>query len=86
MTRTLADKLERGPSYEPERLRAHLALALAQEMARRDVSQRELARRAGVSHTFVRHILLAEKNPTIDVVAKLFGALGMRLRLRPEDR
>jgi len=53
-----------------------LAEMLFQEMRRRDVSLRELAQTAGVSHSTLSKIINHNQQPTPETVRKLAGILG----------
>ncbi len=61
------------------RSQAHAALgrAIARARARRDMSQEELASRAGMDRTFVGGIERGEENPSFDKLLRLARTLGL---------
>jgi len=60
-----------------ESARQRLARRLRAERAKREISQEELADRAGVHRTFVGSVERAERNISIDNVEKLARALQL---------
>ncbi|MDQ4040177.1 MAG: helix-turn-helix domain-containing protein [Actinomycetota bacterium] len=59
---------------------AHAALgrAIARVRGRREMSQEELAARAGMDRTFVGGIERGEENPSFDKLLRLARVLGLR--------
>lgn len=57
-----------------------LALNLRRIRVSKNLSQDELALRAGVERAYVGYIERAAKNPTIQTLAKLAGALNCEVR------
>lgn len=62
------------------RSQAHAALgrAIARARGGRELSQEELAARAGMDRTFVGGIERGEENPSFDKLLRLARALGLR--------
>jgi transcriptional regulator with XRE-family HTH domain len=48
------------------------------------LSMRELSRRAGISTAYISSLEQGTRNPTIDTLEALFGAMGQRLGIRVE--
>lgn len=69
-------------SYEVEGLCLEFAEALHEAFEGRGLSQREVARRAGMTASAVSRNLAGEQNMTLETLAKLAFAAG--LRVRPE--
>ncbi|TWT49004.1 helix-turn-helix protein [Thalassoglobus neptunius] len=55
------------------------------ELARQGMSQRELARRMGVSNPMINQYLSGKFCPGLDVVERFFIALGLPLHLSPHE-
>jgi transcriptional regulator with XRE-family HTH domain len=53
---------------------------------RRHLSQAELARAAGMTRSVVNAYEHARRQPSVDALARLAAAAGMRLRLGPQER
>jgi len=63
------------------KLRAIVARNLRILRKQKGLSQEELAFQAGINRNYVGQIEREEKSPTVDVVDKLAGAMGVK----PED-
>ena len=57
------------------------AIVIAQLLEDCDVSQRELAKRLGITEGRISQILAAESNPTVKTMARIGHVLGRRLEL-----
>lgn len=62
-----------------------LALNLRRIRVAKNISQDELALLAGVERAYVGHIERGKKNPTIQTLAKIAGALDCQVRDLFED-
>lgn len=51
----------------------------------RHLSQAEVARRAGVSHSLISKYELEQKHPSPEVLARLCDVLGIRTPIRERD-
>jgi len=58
-------------------VRAVFAASVRRERRARHWTQRELARKAGISPATVLNIELGHSSPTLDVMALIAGAFGM---------
>jgi transcriptional regulator with XRE-family HTH domain len=56
-----------------------LAETLREERLRLGLSQNEIARRAGLSHTMVLRVEKQERMPTIDTLLRIAEAMGLEL-------
>ena len=65
-------------TQDPELMRAFAAEVKARR-GELGISQEELAHRAGVNRTFVAKLELAQNQPTLTVLLKLAGGLGVEL-------
>jgi transcriptional regulator with XRE-family HTH domain len=62
---------------EPQTARIRLAANLREARKRLDISQEELADRAGINRTFVGSVERRERNISLDNIERLAVALGM---------
>jgi len=62
--------------YAEEKAVARVALRMADLLQKVDVTQRELARRVGVTEGRISQILRAENNPTVKTIARIAQAVG----------
>lgn len=60
-------------------VRARLGAALRELRIRRQLTQEQLAERAGLSYKFIGEIERGRGNPTVDTVARLAEALGVAI-------
>jgi transcriptional regulator with XRE-family HTH domain len=58
---------------------------IAEIRRRRHLSQAELARAAGMTRSVVNAYEHARRQPSVEALARLAGAAGMRLRLGPQE-
>ncbi|MEX1364530.1 MAG: helix-turn-helix transcriptional regulator [Nannocystaceae bacterium] len=65
------------PAVKPDELRERIAERIRELAAKRGISQRELADRAGVSRGHLWNVLAAKSAATVDVLAKLAEALDV---------
>lgn len=72
-----------GTLYEVELLADSVILVVKGLMQENEISQRELARRLGVSEARVSRILHGTENMKLSVVAALGRAVGVRFGLAP---
>ena len=76
-----AAKAARDPLYGHEHAVLHLAATIAEELGRRGLPQDELARRAGLTPSYVSRVLGRPENMTLQTAFRLCNALGLELRL-----
>jgi transcriptional regulator with XRE-family HTH domain len=55
---------------------------IREALRRQKLTQRELARRAGVTEAAISHILSATGNPTVRTLARIADAMNCQLRIR----
>jgi transcriptional regulator with XRE-family HTH domain len=79
---------ERQPSERHDEDQARAGLLITQARVRAGISQRELARRAGMPGPVVNAIERSRRQPSVPTMAKLLRGLGLRLSLdvEPVDR
>ena len=65
-----------GVSENKSRLRSSFHLLIGRERHRLGITQRELARRMGVTEAFVSNLLNRRSNPTMETVAAVAAAMG----------
>lgn len=65
------------PSVKPDELRERIADRIRETAAKRGISQRELADRAGVSRGHLWNVLAAKSSASVDVLAKIAEALDV---------
>lgn len=60
-------------------VRARFGAALRQWRVRQQLTQEQLAERSGLSYKFIGEIERGKGNPTLTTIARLSGALGVKL-------
>lgn len=79
---------EREPVFVSEYLKAEFMNGVWEALERQGLSQSELAERVGWSRQYASRMLKSQMNLTIDTMAKLACALGLRLEIklhRPDE-
>ncbi len=75
--------VERRRLLRAEELILEVTEALAEALARENLSKAGLAERLGKSRAFVTQVLAGNRNLTLRTAAEFADALGYRLRVRP---
>lgn len=71
-------------AFEEESALARVALMLAEVLATKGMTQRELATRIGVTEGRISQILSADSNPTVRTLSRIGTALGCPLHVNFE--
>lgn len=74
-------KLESTPAYQAEKLAVAFLAELNAFMQAHDVSNAELARRAGVSPAYITKVFRGPSNLSIETLTKLADAVGCKVHL-----
>ena len=74
-------KLEPTPAYQAEKLAVAFLAELNAFMQAHDVSNAELARRAGVSPAYITKVFRGPSNLSIETLTKLADAVGCKVHL-----
>ena len=74
-------KLEATPAYQAEKLAVAFLAELNAFMQAHDVSNAELARRAGVSPAYITKVFRGPSNLSLETLAKLADAVGSKVHL-----
>lgn len=74
-------KLEPTPTYQAEKLAVAFLAELNAFMQAHDVSNAELARRAGVSPAYITKVFRGPSNLSIETLTKLADAVGCKVHL-----
>lgn len=74
-------KLEPAPAYQAEKLAVAFLAELNAFMQAHDVSNAELARRAGVSPAYITKVFRGPSNLSIETLTKLADAVGCKVHL-----
>jgi transcriptional regulator with XRE-family HTH domain len=74
-------KLESTPAYQAEKLAVAFLAELNAFMQAHDVSNAELARRAGVSPAYITKVFRGPSNLSLETLTKLADAVGSKVHL-----
>jgi len=74
-------KLESTPAYQAEKLAVAFLAELSTFMQNHDLSNAELARRAGVSPAYITKVFRGPSNLSIETLTKLADAVGCKVHL-----
>lgn len=74
-------KLESTPAYQAEKLAVAFLAELNAFMQAHDVSNAELARRAGVSPAYITKVFRGPSNLSLETLTKLAEAVGSKVHL-----
>ena len=74
-------KLEATPAYQAEKLAVAFLAELNAFMQAHDVSNAELARRAGVSPAYITKVFRGPSNLSLETLTKLADAVGSKVHL-----
>ena len=74
-------KLEPTPAYQAEKLAVAFLAELNAFMQAHDVSNAELARRAGVSPAYITKLFRGSSNLTIETLTKFADAVGCKVHM-----
>ena len=85
MARKFVDKIRQDKEfqrlYDIEKKKLDIAVALAKARHQRGMTQSEVARKARMSWETVSRIENGRLNPSLDVLSRVFAAVGKRLNL-----
>ena len=65
-----------------ERLKEELLIAIEKEMAAKDISQGEVARRIGALRRNVNQVIGRKKNASLDYILKMAESIGLDVEMR----
>ena len=89
MTRSFAklyQKRMQTPEYHSQELAVSFLADLTEAMRAKEITNSELARRAGVSPAYITKVFRGPSNLSMDTIAKLAMATGTRASLRLASR
>ncbi len=82
----LFSERRKTPQYHSQELAVSFLADLNESMKAGEITNAELARRAGVSPAYITKVFRGPSNLSVDTIAKLAMAVGTRASLRLENR
>jgi DNA-binding Xre family transcriptional regulator len=77
--------VQKKPSYWGEAAKSDFALLLYENMLQKNINVSDLSQRVGLTKQYISKVLGGDTNLTIESMAKILFALGLKLDVRTEE-